>query len=73
MVTEFYDDWPGIHEQYRESIPFPLVPASALRATLGILARTVAPGKPRPILDSDARSSEPARRTPANGRGSAEP
>jgi hypothetical protein len=26
------------------------VPESALRATLGILARTVAPGKPRPAL-----------------------
>jgi hypothetical protein len=27
---------------------FPIVPESALRATLGILARTVAPGRPRP-------------------------
>jgi len=26
----------------------PVIPESALRATLGILARTVAPGKPRP-------------------------
>jgi hypothetical protein len=25
-----------------------VIPESALRATLGILARTVAPGKPRP-------------------------
>ena len=29
---------------------FPIIPESALRATLGILARTVAPGKPRPQL-----------------------
>ncbi len=50
IVTQFYD-WSDIHEQYRESIPFPIVPESALRATLGILARTVAPGKPRPVLD----------------------
>ncbi len=50
VVTQFYD-WSDIHEQYRETIPFPIVPESALRATLGILARTVAPGQPRPILD----------------------
>ncbi len=53
VVTQFYD-WSGIHEQYRETIPFPIVPESALRATLGILARTVAPGMPRPILDEGA-------------------
>ena len=52
VVTQFYD-WSNIHEQYRETIPFPIVPESALRATLGILARTVAPGMPRPILDGD--------------------
>jgi hypothetical protein len=27
-----------------------VIPESALRATLGILARTVAPGKPRPAI-----------------------
>lgn len=42
FVTSYYD-WSGIHENYRGTIPFPVVPESALRATLGILARTVAP------------------------------
>ena len=38
---------------------FPVIPESALRATLGILARTVAPGKPRPWPGpiSDRRNS----------------
>jgi hypothetical protein len=40
LVTSYYD-WSEIHESYRETIPFPVVPESALRATLGILARTV--------------------------------
>ncbi len=44
VVTSYYD-WSGIHENYRETIPFPVVPESALRATLGILDRTVT--KPR--------------------------
>ena len=44
-VTSYYDwstagaDWKSI---------FPIIPESALRATLGILARTAAPGQPRP-------------------------
>jgi hypothetical protein len=50
MVTSYYD-WSDIHPQWREANIFPIIPESALRATLGILARTVAPGKPRPILD----------------------
>jgi Polyketide cyclase / dehydrase and lipid transport len=47
LVTAYYDwsavgpDWKGI---------FPVVPERALRATLGILARTVAPGRPRPSI-----------------------
>lgn len=49
VVTSYYD-WSGIHETWRERITFPIIPESALRATLGILARTVAPGKPRPDL-----------------------
>ena len=40
-VTSYYD-WSHILERYRERITFPVVPESALRATLGILARTVA-------------------------------
>jgi hypothetical protein len=50
MVTQYYD-WSDIHPQWAEAAIFPIIPESALRATLGILARTVAPGVPRPILD----------------------
>ena len=50
MVTSFYD-WSAIDPVWRERNIFPIIPESALRATLGILARTVAPGRPRPIID----------------------
>ncbi|PRZ41682.1 polyketide cyclase/dehydrase/lipid transport protein [Antricoccus suffuscus] len=40
LVTSYYD-WSKISPQYRDSIHFPIIPESALRATLGILARTV--------------------------------
>jgi uncharacterized protein YndB with AHSA1/START domain len=40
LVTS-YCDWSQIAEKYRDKITFPVVPESALRATLGILARTV--------------------------------
>jgi hypothetical protein len=33
---------------WKDAAIFAVIPESALRATLGILARTVAPGKPRP-------------------------
>jgi len=41
LVTSYYD-WSGITEQWREAGIFPVISESALRATLGILARTVA-------------------------------
>jgi hypothetical protein len=47
LVTQYYD-WSGIEQQWKDAAIFPVVPELALRATLGILARTVAPGKPRP-------------------------
>jgi hypothetical protein len=47
LVTQYYD-WSRIDEQWRQANIFPIIPESALRATLGILARTVAPGQPRP-------------------------
>ena len=47
LVTSYYD-WSGIDSAWREAAIFPVIPESALRATLGILARTVAPGAPRP-------------------------
>jgi hypothetical protein len=47
LVTSFYD-WSGIDPQWRDANIFPVVPESALRATLGILDRTVRRGYPRP-------------------------
>jgi hypothetical protein len=40
LVTSYYD-WSQIDEKYRELGIFPVIPEAALRATLGILARTV--------------------------------
>jgi hypothetical protein len=40
LVTTYYD-WSQIAGQYRGKIGFPVIPEAALRATLGILARTV--------------------------------
>ena len=45
LVTSFYD-WSDIDPQWREADIFPVVPESALRATLGILDRTVHRGYP---------------------------
>ena len=42
LVTSYYD-WSQIDDNWRELAIFPVVPESALRATLGILARTVEP------------------------------
>jgi hypothetical protein len=39
-VTSYYD-WSQIDEQYRGAGIFPVIPEAALRATLGILERTV--------------------------------
>jgi hypothetical protein len=47
LVTQYYD-WSGIPGAFKERVAFPVVPELALRATLGILARTVAPGASRP-------------------------
>ena len=48
-VTSYYD-WSDIHEAYREAASsiFPVISETNLRATLGILARVVAPGRGRP-------------------------
>ena len=45
VVTSFYD-WSGIDEEWRKANIFPVIPESALRATLGILDRTVRRGYP---------------------------
>ncbi|HUN31801.1 MAG TPA: polyketide cyclase [Trebonia sp.] len=47
LVTSYYD-WSAAGQDWKDAAIFPVIPESALRATLGILARTVAPGKPRP-------------------------
>jgi hypothetical protein len=47
LVTSYYD-WSDIGPEWKERDIFPVIPESALRATLGILARTAAPGKARP-------------------------
>ena len=46
VVTSFYD-WSGIDEEWRKANIFPVIPETALRATLGILDRTVRRGYPR--------------------------
>jgi hypothetical protein len=43
LVTSYYD-WSNIDQQWREAGIFPVISEGALRATLGILARTVARG-----------------------------
>jgi hypothetical protein len=45
LVTSYYD-WSSIDAAWKEAGIFPVIPESALRATLGILARTVARGYP---------------------------
>ena len=54
LVTSYYD-WSNLHENYREMARdvFPIISETNLRATLGILARTVAPGRPRPGAGDD--------------------
>ena len=48
LVTSYYD-WSTIDQSWKDAAIFPVIPESALRATLGILARTVAPGRARPL------------------------
>ncbi|MEU8633105.1 SRPBCC family protein [Amycolatopsis sp. NPDC048633] len=43
LLTSYYD-WSQIEQRYREKGIFPVIPEAALRATLGILARTVENG-----------------------------
>lgn len=39
VVTSYYD-WSNVPEIHKTRVPFPIIPESSLRATLGILART---------------------------------
>jgi hypothetical protein len=45
LVTSYYD-WSSISADWKEAGIFPVISEAALRATLGILARTVARGYP---------------------------
>ncbi|MGI9607946.1 MAG: polyketide cyclase [Acidimicrobiales bacterium] len=49
LVTSYYD-WSNVHEKYARFVDsrFPIISEQTLRGTLGILARTVAPGAGRP-------------------------
>lgn len=47
LVTSYYD-WSTVDQEWKDAKIFPIISEGALRATLGILARTVAPGRPRP-------------------------
>lgn len=42
-VTQYYD-WSGIEQNWRDMNIFPVISETALRATLGVLARTVESG-----------------------------
>src|ERR1700712_88315 len=46
LVTSYYD-WSDIHPVWRERDIFPVISEAALKATLGILDRTVRRGYPR--------------------------
>lgn len=43
MVTSYYD-WSTVSQDWKDADVFPVISEGALRATLGILARTVQPG-----------------------------
>lgn len=43
-----YCDWTNARQDFKDMGIFPVISETNLLATLGILARTVAPGKPRP-------------------------
>jgi Polyketide cyclase / dehydrase and lipid transport len=45
LVTSYYD-WSQIAQEWRDAAIFPVLPEAALRATLGILDRTVSRGYP---------------------------
>jgi hypothetical protein len=49
LVTSYYD-WSAVEQSWKDGGIFPVIPEGALRATLGILARTAAPGRPRPSV-----------------------
>jgi hypothetical protein len=60
LVTSYYD-WSSVEQRWKDAAIFPVIPEGALRATLGILARTVAPGRVRPTFpEAEASGTAPA-------------
>jgi hypothetical protein len=51
IVTQYYD-WSNVPDELKSMVTFPVVSESTLRATLGVLSRTVAPGTPRPETET---------------------
>ncbi len=51
LVTSYYD-WSAIRQSWRERGVFPVIPEASLRATLGILARTVPAATSSPRTES---------------------
>ncbi|MEZ5171393.1 MAG: polyketide cyclase [Acidimicrobiia bacterium] len=51
LVTSYYD-WSNAPSDYKDLGIFPVIKETGLLATLGILARTVAPGRSRPGADA---------------------
>ncbi|HEU4841915.1 MAG TPA: SRPBCC family protein [Ilumatobacteraceae bacterium] len=68
MVTSYYD-WSDVHPAYRAAVDdiFPVISETNLRATLGILARVVAPGRGRPGAPSTAKGAIGAPAAPDGG------
>jgi len=66
VVTSYYD-WSAVEESWKGV--FPIVSDTALRATLGILARTVAPGKPRPALSTPDQPGSAGQLDPGGASG----
>ena len=55
LVTSFYD-WSDIHPDWQAAGIFPVISENALRASLGILDRTVRRGYPRPVTRRDTQT-----------------
>ncbi|PUA80331.1 SRPBCC family protein [Nocardioides currus] len=54
LVTSYYD-WSDIAPEWRDAGIFPVISEANLKATLGILERTVRRGYPRPSAPAEAR------------------
>ena len=75
LATSYYD-WSAIEQSWRDANIFPVISENALRATLGILARTIAPERDRPEViaasdgvDEAERESFPASDPPSTWAG----